>query len=129
LNGVRDQLRRLAAQPNKEHMMNAKKVLLLVVLADFLAVTAWGVAKVGYVELFSSLLALPAGIVVGADLLISLGLVAVWMFRDARARGVSAVPYLVLTLLLGSVGPLVYLLRRPEPDQADAHVRLATQPG
>ena len=51
------------------------------------------------------------------------------MFRDARSLGVSPVPYLVLTLLFGSVGPLLYLLRRPEPGHADSHVRLAAQAG
>lgn len=38
------------------------------------------------------------------------------MVRDARARGVSAVPYVLLTLALGSAGPLVYLIRRLASD-------------
>ncbi len=53
--------------------------------------------------------------VLGVDLLISLGLVATWLIRDARARGVSPLPYLVVTLFTGSIGPLLYLLRRPSP--------------
>ena len=44
--------------------------------------------------------------------MIALSLVIAWMVRDARARGVSPLPYVVLTLALGSVGPLVYLIRR-----------------
>ena len=32
---------------------------------------------------------------------------------DARARGVSPLPYLVMTVFTGSIGPLLYLLRRP----------------
>jgi len=72
--------------------MNAKKILLLVVLADFLAVSVWGIEKVGYVGLFTTLLASPAGIVGSLDLVIALSLVAVWMLRDARAQGISAVP-------------------------------------
>lgn len=51
--------------------------------------------------------------VLGMDLLISLGLVATWLVRDARARGVSPLPYLVMTFFTGSIGPLLYLLRRP----------------
>jgi hypothetical protein len=47
-----------------------------------------------------------------ADLLIALSLIVSWMVRDARARGVSALPYVLLTLALGSAGPLVYLIRR-----------------
>ena len=46
------------------------------------------------------------------DLTIALSLVTVWMWRDARARGVVLVPYLLLTATLGSIGPLLYLLLR-----------------
>ena len=109
--------------------MNWKKILLLVVLADFVAVTVWGIEQVGFVGLFTTLFASPAGIVGSADLVIALSLVALWMFRDAREQGISAVPFLVLTLLFGSVGPLLYLIRRPEPASAGSRVRLAAQPG
>jgi hypothetical protein len=46
------------------------------------------------------------------DLAISLGLVSAWLIRDAKAQGRSAMPYLLLTLTTGSIGPLVYLLNR-----------------
>ena len=46
---------------------------------------------------------------------------------DARDRGVSPLPYLVLTALFGSVGPLAYLIRRdaeePLPARLAAGVR------
>jgi len=108
--------------------MNAKKILLLVVLADFLAVSIWGMEKVGYVGLFTTLLASPAAIVGSVDLVIALSLIAVWMVRDARAQGISALPFLALTVLFGSVGPVLYLIRRPEPASAESRMRLAAQP-
>lgn len=46
------------------------------------------------------------------DFLIALSITAVWMVRDARRRGMSATPYIVLTFTTGSFGPLLYLLRR-----------------
>lgn len=54
----------------------------------------------------------PWGAQVGLDLVLSLGLVSVWVLRDASARGVSGVPWVLATLTTGSFGPLVYLMVR-----------------
>lgn len=56
--------------------------------------------------------------VLGVDLVISLSLVLSWLWRDARAHGRSPLPYVVATALTGSLGPLWYLLRRPDPTAA-----------
>lgn len=48
------------------------------------------------------------------DLVIALGIIGFALFKDAKKRGVSAAPYLLLTALTGSIGPLVYLLKRRE---------------
>ncbi|MNP81685.1 hypothetical protein D3C76_1801180 [compost metagenome] len=43
------------------------------------------------------------------------GLACVWMVRDNRARGgkgLSLVPYLLLTAVFVSAGPLLYLVNR-----------------
>ena len=50
-----------------------------------------------------------------ADLIFAFALVAAWIVRDARAHNRSPLPYLLLTVVSGSVGPLLYLLgRSPE---------------
>lgn len=100
--------------------MSGKKIVLFVLLADFLAVAAWAVSKVGVVGLFTGTLESPAAILGLVDLVISLGLICTWMVRDARARGTSALPYVLLTPLLGSAAPLLYLLRRPDEAPAPA---------
>jgi len=109
--------------------MSGKKIVLLLVLVDFVAVSIWGISQVGLVGLFTGAVASPAGVVGSVDLVIALGLISVWVVQDARSRGAAFLPYLVLTVLAGSVGPLLYLLLRPEPATADARVRLATQAG
>jgi hypothetical protein len=92
--------------------MNAKQIGLSVLLVDFLGLTAYAVYQYGYVGFFQLVMANAATMVAFVDLVIALSLIIAWMVRDARARGVSAVPYVVLTLALGSVGPLAYLIRR-----------------
>ena len=46
------------------------------------------------------------------DLIVTSSLAALWMLQDARRRGVNAWPFVVVTLFLGSFGPLLYLLLR-----------------
>ena len=90
------------------------RALLLGVLLLFGALTAAAVWRHGYWGiLLPHLHSLGAGQVL-ADLVIALGLVLVWLVRDARAHGRAAWPWVLLTLAAGSFGPLLYLLlRRP----------------
>ena len=44
------------------------------------------------------------------DLYLMAGLACVWMYRDARGRGRSALPYILLTAVFVSVGPLLYIV-------------------
>jgi hypothetical protein len=92
--------------------MNWKTIGLVVLLADFVAFTAWVVAEYGYVGIFAAALTNAATMQIGVDLVVALSLACVWMRADARARNVSSTPYLVLTLLAGSIGPLLYLIVR-----------------
>jgi hypothetical protein len=90
------------------------RALLVVVTAVFSAFTAWAVGQTGLVGFFTQLLAAPAGWQVLADLVIALVLVLAWVRRDSRAQGRLFWPFALLTLALGSIGPLLYLvLRRP----------------
>ena len=90
------------------------KTIVGVVFAMFTLLNVYALWAAGLSGLFAQLTQGNAWFtVLGVDLLISLGLVAAWLVRDARARGVSPLPYLVMTLFTGSIGPLLYLLRRP----------------
>jgi uncharacterized protein DUF2834 len=102
--------------------MNAKQIGLAVVLADFAALTGYAVYQYGYVGFFEIIMSNAATVTAFVDLCIALGLVMMWMVRDARARGVSPIPYVLLTLALGSVGPLLYLIRREATTSSDAVV-------
>ena len=92
--------------------MNRNALILAIVLADFVALSVWALAKVGYIGLFQFQLTSPAGIQVIVDLVIVCSLAMIWMYQDARERGTAFLPYALLTLTLGSIGPLTYLLVR-----------------
>lgn len=92
--------------------MNKKQIALGVVLFDFLALTAYAVAQYGFVGVFEQAAANAATLTLFADLGIALSLVMAWMWQDARQRGISPIPYVLITFALGSVGPLLYLIRR-----------------
>jgi hypothetical protein len=81
--------------------------LVLLAFADLNAYVVWEYGYLGFLQLATANSATIAALV---DLTIALSLVTVWMWRDARRRGVSLVPYLALTATLGSIGPLLYLV-------------------
>ena len=62
----------------------------------------------------------PWGIVATADLLTALFVGMVWMWRDARAKGVAPLPYVLVTLGTGSLGLLLYLIRHDGPARTRA---------
>ena len=105
--------------------MNRKQWLLAIVLADFSILNAYVLYQYGYGGFVELVMANAATVAVLVDLTIALSLIAVWMWNDAKGRGISALPYLGITLVLGSIGPLLYLLRiagRREPGVAPARL-------
>ena|SRR6266446_3542599 len=92
--------------------MKAKQVLIGLVLVAFSVLSAEAVYTYGFVGMFQAALSNLVGVLLMVDLVISLSLVSIWVVADAQERGISAIPFLLLTLFLGSVGPLAYLIRR-----------------
>ena len=92
--------------------MNGKQMTTLVVLIAFAALTAVAVYHHGYVGIVTSVLVSTATLQVLVDLVIALGFVLIWMWQDAKERGIAVWPYVLVTLLAGSFGPLLYFVRR-----------------
>lgn len=101
------------------------RTLLITVTAAFSAFTAWVFARTGPIGFFEQLLASPAGWQVLLDVTIALSLVMAWMWRDARREGRRFWPWVPVTLALGSIGPLLYLLSARRAPQGQALPRTA----
>jgi hypothetical protein len=83
--------------------------------AVLLAFTAWSTTitvEHGYFGFLRLALSDPWGGQIFVDLCIALSLVVGWLRRDARRTGISPWLYYGLTVALGSIGPLAYLVHR-----------------
>ena len=99
--------------------MNYVKVLLFVVLVDFVAFSAWVTATGGSLSEIVALFSVNPWVgQLFVDLVLALSMVSVWIWNDARSRGANPVPWLVATLLTGSIAPLAYLLLRSRAAEA-----------
>jgi hypothetical protein len=86
------------------------RLLLLVATLAFAALSIVVVAEHGVVGIFLHQFQNLAGWQVLTDLTIALGLFLAWMWHDARSAGRNPWPWLVLTVVAGSFGPLIYLV-------------------
>ena len=92
--------------------MSNRLIALLVVLALFGALTVVALSDVGYWGIIEPHFQSWGAAQVLADLVIMCVLGSIWMVVDARRRGATAWPYLIITLVAGSFGPLLYLAMR-----------------
>jgi len=90
-------------------MQRALLVLTLLLFGALSAVALW---QHGYWGIIAPHFQSFGGGQVLADLVIALTLVMVWMWHDARAAGRNPWPWIVATLVVGSLSPLLYLLTR-----------------
>ncbi|WP_322616985.1 DUF2834 domain-containing protein [Pseudomonas sp. BIC9C] len=72
-------------------------------------------AEQSLIDFGISLMSSPDTAQVVIDLYLLATLAGIWMYQDARKRGQSAlsvVPYLLITVIFVSIGPLLYLVVR-----------------
>ena len=90
-------------------MFTPSRVAILV-LIPFILLTVFALFDVGLWGIIGPLLSGSGGWQVFADLAIALLLVLIWLVKDAKAANRNPLPWVVLTLLLGSIGPLLYIV-------------------
>ena len=89
-----------------------QRPLLILTLLLFGALSAVALWQHGYWGIIAPHFQSFGGGQVLADLVIALTLVMVWMWHDAKAAGRNPWPWIVATLVVGSLSPLLYLLTR-----------------
>jgi hypothetical protein len=99
-------------QLKQEIPMSGRLIALPGVVVAFGVLTFLALMEVGYLGLLEPALHSWGAAQVLVDLVIVGFLACIWMLNDARERGVSAWPFVALTLVLGSFGPLLYLVSR-----------------
>ena len=96
----------------RENPMSLRLLALLVVVGLFGALTVVAILDVGILGIFRPHFQAWGPAQVFADLVILAVLSCIWMVADARARGANPWPFVILTVLAGSFGPLLYLVAR-----------------
>ena len=48
-------------------------------------------------------------------------IIAVWVYKDAKARGENAVLWLLIVLILGIIGLIIWLIVRPKEKKEEKH--------
>ncbi len=87
-----------------------RRIILIVTLTAFLALTVMAVMQHGYSGIFTQQFQSYGGAQVLIDLVIALSLFLIWMWNDAKTAGRNPLPWVVLILATGSIGALIYLL-------------------
>jgi hypothetical protein len=101
--------------PRKETMKSIALPLIALIAFAGYTVSVMLQAEQSLLDFGISLMSRPDTAQVVIDLYLLATLAGIWMYKDARQRGqsrLSVVPYLLLTAIFVSVGPLLYLVVR-----------------
>ena len=88
--------------------MNRRSIA-IVLLVPFLILTTYALWRVGLIGIFEYHLRSPAGWQVFTDLVIALVLLMTWWIPELKRNGKNPRPWIIGTVLTGSIAPLVYL--------------------
>jgi Terpene cyclase DEP1 len=100
--------------------MNGRLIALTAVIIGFGVLSTLALLDVGYLGIIEPHFRSWGEAQVLADVVILGVLSCIWMVRDAGKRGLRVWPFLAITVVAGSFGPLLYLvMREMRPARAD----------
>ena len=92
--------------------MSGRFIALVAVILLFGVLTALALMDVGYFGILKPHFQSWGGAQVFTDLVIVGILSCIWMSRDSRQSGINPWPFIAITIVAGSFGPLLYLAAR-----------------
>lgn len=98
--------------PSPLRQLRSRALAASVVLAAFTAYSLWVVAGHGIFGFITLAFREPWAMQLLLDLVIACSFAIGWMAHDARKHGITLWPFVVATMLVGSIGPLGYLVWR-----------------
>lgn len=90
-----------------------QRIIILLTLVLFGALTAVALWQDGIMGVFSSITRSAGSVQIYVDLVIACVLINVWVWRDAKEHGRNPWGWIIATFVVGTFSPLVYLLVRP----------------
>lgn len=103
--------------------MNVKRIVAGFALADFAALNAYALYTAGgYMGFLQYTAEMPIwGWVILTDLFIACTLVLTWVWADAKRTGRNPIGYTLLTMALGSIGTLLYIVTGRGEERTNPH--------
>jgi len=98
--------------------MSHRLIYLFAVILPFSVITTLALMDVGYIGVLKPHFQTWGGGQVFMDLVILALLSCIWMVYDSKKQGLPVWPFLLITLVVGAFGPLLYLVVRefrPDP--------------
>jgi drug/metabolite transporter (DMT)-like permease len=95
--------------------MDNRRIMAIIILIPFSILSGYAIAQVGYFGIIDYHRYSPAGWQVLADLAIALILTLSWLIPEARKDNRSPWLWVLATVLMGSIGPLLYLVTARTP--------------
>lgn len=87
-----------------------RRMLAIILLIPFIPLSLYAVYQVGYIGIFDYHRHSVAGWQVFSDLVIACILLLSWIVPEAKRNGQNPWPIILMTILLGSFGPLLYII-------------------
>lgn len=99
--------------------MNMKTLFYGAILFAFTDFTAYAIYQDGLMGFWEAHQTNYCSAQISYDLVIGLLIGMVWMIKNAKSRSINPWPYALLTIFLGSIGPLCYLVRHGFSEEAE----------